>query len=342
MRRAPAAELLVTLADAVQAAHARGVIHRDLKPANILLQKNLHHRDTETQRREEEKKAEESGSSSLLCDTVSLWFNQIPKIADFGLAKRLEENSHLTETGMVMGTPSYMAPEQAAGHNRELGPAADLYSLGAILYELLTGRPPLLGATAVETLHLVLDQDPLPPRSLQPHVPRDLETICLKCLHKAPLRRYASAGKLADDLRRFLAGDPIRARPIGTTERLVRWCRKHPAVAVLTAAVFLLLAAVAGTASVGYVHTTRALASEERQHREAQLLRTAAEEQREAAVAAEKKATAEAARSKRLRRGRGTARGSRGRREEGDGRGNAIEAASLCRRHAARSAHVGK
>jgi WD40 repeat protein len=265
-----AAELVATLAEAVQAAHARGVIHRDLKPANVLLA------TTETAKPQAE---EGKRPPAAACGLA------LPKITDFGLAKRLESGQGLTETGAVMGTPSYMAPEQAQG-KKDVGPLADVYSLGAILYECLTGRPPLLGATALETLTQVVASDPLPPRSLQPGVPRDLDTICLKCLQKPQHRRYASAQALAEDLRRYLAGEPIRARPVGATERLARWCRKRPAVAGLTAALALLLVVVAVGASIGNVRLRRALDSEAREHQEAVT-------QREAAVA-------EATRSRRL------------------------------------------
>jgi hypothetical protein len=201
-----AAGLVLTLARAVQAAHERGIVHRDLKPANVL----------------------------LAADGT-------PKVSDFGLAKRLGQQGR-TASGAVMGTPSYMAPEQASGKGKEIGPAADVYALGAILYECLTGRPPFLAATPLETILQVIVEDPAPPRSVQPAAPRDLETICLKCLQKEPPRRYASAAALADDLRRYLDGEPILARPMGPVGRLMKWARRRPAVAVLLAAVLLALA----------------------------------------------------------------------------------------------------
>ena len=204
-----AAELVETLALAMEAAHRLGLIHRDLKPANILM--------TQT---------------------------GIPKITDFGLAKRLNEDSGQTGSGVVMGTPSYMAPEQAKGQINLLGPAADIYSLGAILYETLTGRPPFRGATVLETLEQVLQDEPVPPSRLQPKVPRDLETICLKCLNKEPPKRYTSAQEMADDLRRFLNNEPIHARPITTLERGMKWVRRRPTLAALYAVVLLILLAV--------------------------------------------------------------------------------------------------
>jgi tRNA A-37 threonylcarbamoyl transferase component Bud32 len=193
-----AAELLETLARAMHSAHLQNIIHRDLKPANILLTPE-----------------------------------GAPKIADFGLAKRLEDDSGQTQSGSIMGSPSYMAPEQADGRLQDLGPATDVYALGAILYETITGRVPFKGATILDTLALVRGEEPIAPSRLQPGVPRDLETICLKCLQKEPAKRYESAADLADDLRRFLDGEPILARPMGRAERLWRWCRRNPAAASL-------------------------------------------------------------------------------------------------------------
>jgi tetratricopeptide (TPR) repeat protein len=233
---AEAAQLVETLADAIHYAHQQGVIHRDLKPANILLQKD------EGGRMKDELRADDSSSPFILHPSSFI----LPKVTDFGLAKVLA-GSDLTRTGDVLGTPSYMAPEQAAGKPGVITAAADVYGLGAILYEALTGRPPFQAETAVATLSQVLHEDPVPPRRLQPTVPRDLETICLKCLRKEAGRRYATAGELADDLRRFRTGEPIRARPAGTAERLVRWCRRKPALAGLLAAlVVVFLAGLTG------------------------------------------------------------------------------------------------
>jgi WD40 repeat protein/tRNA A-37 threonylcarbamoyl transferase component Bud32 len=230
----PAAQLLVKLADAMAAAHQKGIVHRDLKPANILLSTKAEGPST---------KPESAGASSLVPGPA-----YVPMISDFGLAKRLDEGSGQTQIGEILGTPSYMAPEQAAGRTKEIGAVTDIHALGAILYELLTGRPPFRGETSFDTVILVAQQEPVPPRILQPKVPRDLETICLKCLHKAPAQRYASARELAADLERFLDGQPIAARPVGLLERSVNHLRRQPAVAGLAALVVgvSLLAVVLG------------------------------------------------------------------------------------------------
>jgi tetratricopeptide (TPR) repeat protein/tRNA A-37 threonylcarbamoyl transferase component Bud32 len=207
-----AAELIDTLARAVHVAHQAGIVHRDLKPSNILLT---------------------TGG--------------VPKVTDFGLAKYLEAHDGLTESGVAMGTPSYMAPEQARGRSQAIGPACDVYALGAVLYECLTGRPPFRAESALDTVSLVVHQEPVPPRVLQPKLPRDLDTICLKCLQKDPARRYTSALDLADDLRRCLNGEPIRARPVGHVERMGRWCRRHPGVAALLAALALVVGGAFGS-----------------------------------------------------------------------------------------------
>src|SRR5262249_43505471 len=178
---------------AMHHAHRHGVVHRDLKPANILLQIA---------------DCQDALEQPALCDLQAA----IPKISDFGLAKCLEEEGP-TQTDAIMGTPSYMAPEQAWGRTRAIGPAADVYALGAILYELLTGRPPFRGTSRLDTLEQVRTREPVRPGRLQGGVPRDLDTICLKCLHKEPVKRYATAEELADDLAHFRSGEPIQARP---------------------------------------------------------------------------------------------------------------------------------
>jgi serine/threonine protein kinase/tetratricopeptide (TPR) repeat protein len=231
-----AAHLVAVLAAAMQHAHERGIVHRDLKPANVLLSAAC---DVTACGFAFAAHSSECAPNAKAAHPEGVPANAkpqalvVPKITDFGLAKRLDQSGTQTQTGVIVGTPSYMAPEQAAGRARDVGPTADVYALGAILYECLTGRPPFKADTPLNTLQQVLGQDPVPLRRLQPTVPRDLETICLKCLHKEPHRRYASAGALADDLRRFQAGQPISARPVGPWERGWKWARRHPAGAAL-------------------------------------------------------------------------------------------------------------
>jgi WD40 repeat protein len=222
-----AAALVEVLARAMHHAHERGVVHRDLKPANVLLT---------------------SGDT--------------PKITDFGLAKLAEAEVAHTVSGAIVGTPSYMAPEQAAGRG-DTGPAVDVYALGATLYECLTGRPPFRGASLLDTLEQVRSEDPVPPRRLVPKLPRDLETICLKAMARLPGHRYATAGALADDLRRFLDRQPILARPVGLFGRTWRWCRRHPARAGLVLACTLLV----GTVVVASVWVALASTAQERTRR---------------------------------------------------------------------------
>ncbi len=208
-----AAWLIAELASGVEHAHSRGVLHRDLKPPNVLLEPARDHESQQPEPRD---------------------FGFVPRISDFGLARFQSDDGEATRSNVVMGTPSYMAPEQALGRSHDVGPAADTYALGAILYELLTGRPPFTGDSELETLQRVRREEPVPPMSLRPRTPRDLETICLKCLDKEPHRRFASAGALADDLRLYLAGRPIRARAIGPLAKAARWCRRNPVVATLS------------------------------------------------------------------------------------------------------------
>jgi serine/threonine-protein kinase len=212
------ARLAATLAEAMHLAHSRNLVHRDLKPANVLLAGGAHTPISQCQ----------------------------PKVTDFGLVRQLDADSGQTQVGVVMGTPSYMAPEQAEGRTHAAGPAADVYALGAILYECLTGRPPFVGATPLETLEQVRTREPAVPSSLNRHVPCDLETICLKCLRKQPEQRYSSARELADDLGRFVRGEPVAARPVGVAERALKWVRRRPTAALLVAALLVLFGSAAG------------------------------------------------------------------------------------------------
>lgn len=240
------------VAEAIAYAHSKGVIHRDLKPANVLLDRN-----------------------------------DEPKVTDFGLARRAESNSDLTHTGAVMGTPSYMPPEQAAGKADEVGPLADVYTLGAILYCLLTGRPPFQASNPLDTLMQVLDREPASVTTLNPAVQRDLDTICHKCLQKAPAKRYGSAQEFADDLGRWLNGEPIQARAVSTAERVWRWCRRNPKIAALSATAVLFIALTAVMSSWAWV-VTSAQASQiavekkkvEEQRDEAERQRAAADQQK--------------------------------------------------------------
>ncbi len=252
-----AAGWIAALADAVQHAHDRGILHRDIKPDNVIL-------------------TPQSGRGEFL-----------PRLTDFGLAKVLEEAGEESRSDARVGTPRYMAPEQAAGRHREVGPATDVYALGATLYEVLTGRPPFRGETEVETLGLIVGSEPIPPRSLRPGLPRNLETICLKCLRKEPTRRYGTAAGLRDDLRRFLDGRPIVGRPVSLRERAWRWGRRRPAVVALIAMVVLLASGLFG----GFAWWARSLewhnrqlelqvARADREAREARNQRRLAEERR--------------------------------------------------------------
>jgi WD40 repeat protein len=243
-----AAELVWTLARAMQTAHASGVIHRDLKPANILLA---------VAGRQLSVVSEEQGPSSPL--TTDNWqLTTTPKITDFGLAKLLDRTVGQTQSGAVLGTPPYMAPEQAASKSQDIGPATDVYALGAILYETLTGRPPFQGETPLETLQQVVAEEPVAPSRLRPKLPPDLETICLKCLQKESARRYASAAALTDDLQRWLEGRPIRGRRTGLLGRAGRWCRRNPTLAAAVAAASLFLVAGTLVSSLLAVHAREA------------------------------------------------------------------------------------
>ncbi len=263
-------ELVATIAHAIHHAHQHGILHRDLKPGNILLQRS-------EVRSQKSVRAQEGAPLSDLCppnsDVCPPTSDLCPKITDFGLAKRLEEGPGAnTRTGSMLGTPSYMAPEQAAGLHREVGVATDIYALGAILYELLTGRPPFKGETALATLEQVRNVEPEPPSRIQSKLPADLEIICLKCLQKESSNRYASAKALAEDLERFLAHKPIHARRIGAVGRAARWVRRNPTLAATVAAATLVVSVVAGI-GLWNVFAERDHYHQERDHAQANLYR---------------------------------------------------------------------
>lgn len=231
-----AAELMLKVTEAIAFAHARGVIHRDIKPSNILLDKQGQ-----------------------------------PRITDFGLAKQVSSESDLTTTGQILGTPAFMPPEQAQGRIAEIGAAADIYALGAVLYATLTGRPPFQAQTSVDTLRMVVEEMPLAPRLFDSTIPADLETICLKCLEKSTSRRYSSACGLADELNRFLKGEPITARPVAIARRVGRWYRRHWATATTAACFLLMIAAIAITLAVTNRQLKRELFNTEKAEAEAAL-----------------------------------------------------------------------
>jgi len=218
-----AARLVAGVARALEHAHGQNIIHRDIKPSNLLMSKEL-------------------DFSHPVPDELTL------KISDFGLARPLGGDSQLTSTGNILGTPAYMAPEQAGGKQERVDPASDIFSLGVVLYEFLIGRPPLLADNAVQTLRLITEVEPIPPRMVQPGIPRDLDTICMKCMRKEPGERYATAGDLACDLERFLAGRPIVARPISPAGQVFRLCKRNPALAAAIGSIILLLATLVGMA----------------------------------------------------------------------------------------------
>ncbi len=255
-----AALMVTALADALEHAHREGVLHRDIKPANVLLDPMV------------------VGDAFSQPHDARPLSDFIPKLNDFGLAKLVETQEQETRSGAMLGTPTYMSPEQAQGHSREIGPAADIYALGVLLYETLIGRPPFVGQSDAETLQLVIHDEPVHPSRLRAGLPLDLEAICLKCLEKNPAQRYASASALADDLRRFLLNRPTSARPLTAWRRVRKWSARNPGVAGLTAAVTLLLATLAIGSAAAAIAMARLAERERVAAREAQLAEHIAEE----------------------------------------------------------------
>lgn len=229
-----AARIVADLADGVEHAHARGVLHRDIKPSNVMLEPSTGRDEV----------GGVPDQSKTRADADALPFT--PKLTDFGLAKLVEADADQTATGLAIGTPAYMPPEQAAGHGSRIGPASDVYGLGAILYELLTGQAVFRGDSHIDTLRRVMQEEPASPRRIVPKLSRDLEAICLKCLEKDPKRRYASAQGLAEDLRRYLRGEPTRARPLARHERVMKWARREPMAAALVVVSTLAVVVVLG------------------------------------------------------------------------------------------------
>lgn len=238
-----AAQLIVQLADAMQYAHSQGVLHRDIKPSNVLL--------------------DSDGSPTVDSESTADALPFVPKLADFGLAKFEDTTSSETMTGVAIGTPGYMAPEQVEGRTADIGPATDVYGLGAVLYEALTGQRPFFGTSNADCMQRVRSEEAPAPSRVRPGISADLDAICLKCLEKHGSRRYSSAQALANDLRRFLAGEPIHARRITRAERLARWARRNPRIAALTAAVLLLLTTIAVVSTVAAVRLDRARVREQ-------------------------------------------------------------------------------
>jgi len=261
LRAAEAANLVEALARAMQYAHEQGVVHRDLKPLNILLEGARIAAGSDTMIKDRAAKTINTPDRLPTGSSASLSFDGsrplVPKISDFGLAKQLDTEDGLTRTGAIMGSPAYMAPEQAFGQSKHVGPAADIYALGAILYECLTGRPPFKGATIADTLEQVRTMEPISARAFAKEIPPDLETICLHCLHKDPQRRFGSAEALAEDLRRYREGQPISVRPVSKLERTWRWCKRNPWLASAFAAVAALVVIVIGVLVYDNIKTSQ-------------------------------------------------------------------------------------